>query len=251
MKTKKMKCRLLIASLILPLTLTHAEDAVPANYSGKVIETMNAGGYTYVQVDTGTKKVWAAAPPVTVKTGDTVSFPTAMPMTDFHSTTLKRDFDLVYFANGITVNGGQSAPALPPGHPALGGGDSKTLPPGHPALKGDTAAPVIDLKNIARAKDGQTVQEIISAGKKLAGKEVTVRGKIVKYNAGIMGKNWIHLQDGSGSAEKRDNDLAVTTATDAKLGDTVLVTGKVSANKDFGAGYKFAVILNDAQVTVE
>ena len=86
---------------------------------------------------------------------------------------------------------------------------------------------------------------------KLAGKPVAVRGKVVKYNAEIMGKNWLHIQDGSGSTDKNDNDLTITTTTPAKLGDTVLVTGNVTTNKDFGAGYKYTVILDDAKVTVE
>jgi hypothetical protein len=78
-----------------------------------------------------------------------------------------------------------------------------------------------------------------------------VRGKVVKYNAEIMGKNWLHIQDGSGSADKSNNDLTVTTTTPAKVGDTVLVTGSVTTNKDFGAGYKYTVILDDAKVVVE
>jgi hypothetical protein len=80
---------------------------------------------------------------------------------------------------------------------------------------------------------------------------VTVRAKVVKYNAAILGKNWLHVRDGSGSAEKMDNDLTVTTSAAAKVGDTVLVSGKIVVNKDFGAGYKYAVMLDDAKVTVE
>ena len=78
-----------------------------------------------------------------------------------------------------------------------------------------------------------------------------MRGKIVKYNSQILGKNWLHLRDGSGSVEKMDHDLMVTTSTKVKVGDTVLVEGIVSLNKDFGAGYKYEVILDDAKVTVE
>jgi GW (Gly-Tryp) dipeptide domain len=226
-------------------------DAAPADISGKVVETITTAGYTYVRVDTGAKQVWATAPAFAVKQGDTVSFSASMPMANYHSKSLNRDFDTVYFTGSIAVNGGGNKPAaLPPGHPAINNGTGEQpLPPGHPAL--GAAAAAVDLKNIPRAKDGQTVQEIIAAGKKLAGKEVTVRGKIVKYNAGIMDKNWLHIRDGSGDAGRGDNDLTVTTATDAKPGDTVLVTGKVSVNKDFGAGYKYAVILEDAKVTVE
>jgi hypothetical protein len=78
---------------------------------------------------------------------------------------------------------------------------------------------------------------------------VKVRGKVVKYNSGIMGKNWLHIQDGSGAAGS--NDLTVTTSANTKVGDTVLVAGVLSANKDFGSGYKYALIVQDAKVTVE
>ena len=253
MKTMtNMTSLLLIACLALPLSLARAETAPDAgNISGKVAETMDTAGYTYVLVDSGAKKVWAAAPQFAVKKGDTVSFAPSMPMPGYHSQSLNRDFDLVYFANGITVNGGGSQAALPPGHPALGGAGDKPLPPGHPVLKKETASPNLDLTGIPRAKAGKLVSEIISGAAKLAGKEVTVRGKVVKYNADIMGKNWLHVQDGSGSAAKKDNDLLVTTVADVKVGDMVLVTGKVAVNQDFGAGYKYAVMVADAQVTVE
>ena len=98
---------------------------------------------------------------------------------------------------------------------------------------------------------GKTIKEIYAAKAKLAGKSVSVRGKVVKYNAMILGKNWLHIQDGSGSVEKMDNDLTVTTLTPAMLGATVLVTGNISTNRDFGAGYKYGVIIEDAKVTVE
>jgi hypothetical protein len=78
---------------------------------------------------------------------------------------------------------------------------------------------------------------------------VVVRAKVVKYNPQIMGKNWLHLEDGTGKAGS--NDLTVTTNGEAKVGDTVLVTGVVTTNKDFGAGYKYDVILEDANVKVE
>lgn len=247
-----MKRILLLLCLALPLPFVRAETTPDAaSISGKVTETMDTAGYTYVLVDSGAKKVWAAAPQFAVKKGDTVSFVPSMPMPGYHSQSLNRDFDLVYFANGITVNGGGSQAALPPGHPALGGAGDKPLPPGHPSLNPKSTSPNLDLANIQRAKDGKTVQEIISGAAKLAGKEVTVRGKVVKYNADIMGKNWLHLQDGSGSAGKKDNDVLVTTLTDAKAGDVVVVTGKVAVNQDFGAGYKYAVMLADAKVTVE
>jgi hypothetical protein len=64
-----------------------------------------------------------------------------------------------------------------------------------------------------------------------------------------MGKNWLHVQDGTG--KPGSNDLMVTSKAAAKVGDTVLVKGVVTLDKDFGAGYRYDVILDDAEVTVE
>jgi hypothetical protein len=239
-------------------------------FTGKVLETMSTAGYTYVQVDTGTHTNWAAATQFEVKVGDTVTVGPGAPMSNYHSKSLNRDFDVVYFTGSITVAGTDAAAApalpaghppitgaqtnmtLPPGHPALSSTQSgQALPPGHPAITGQTATPNMDLTGIKRAKDGKTVQEIVDARKKLTGKTVVVRGKVVKYNAGIMGKNWLHIRDGSGTAEKNNNDLTITTANDVKLGDIVLVKGKISTDKDFGAGYRYSVMIEDAAVTVE
>jgi len=253
------KCStLLIVGLLLPGALACAADPAAApvteaqNFTGTVAETMDTSGYTYVQVDTGSQKIWAATTQFPVRKGDTVTVLGGMPMKNFHSQSLNRDFDLVYFTGRITVGGASAdaAPTLPPGHPPLNAEAAPNLPPGHPALTGTPSAK-LDLTHIKRADGGQTIQEIYAATNQLAGQIVTVRGQVVKYNAMIMGKNWLHIQDGTGSAANKDNDLTITTATPAKLGDTVLVTGSISTNKDFGAGYKYHVMLNDAKVTVE
>ncbi len=250
-----MKKILLLVCVLLPLHLAVAADAAAGGVSGKVVETMSTAGYTYVLVDTGSKKHWAAATEFAVKVGDQVSVAPGTVMPNFHSKTLNRDFDEIIFTGGISVKGNGTAtdpaPALPPGHPALPGTNAAALPPGHPTLTPKPAVTKVDLTGIKRADGGQTVQEIVSGSAKLTGKTVTVRGKVVKYNSAIMGKNWLHIRDGSGSDTQGDNDLTVTTATEAKLGDTVLVKGKLSTKKDFGAGYKYDVIIEDAKVTVE
>ncbi len=263
-----MKYLLLAGCLVLPVQLVTAQNSPSAptqapnpagdatTFSGKVLETTNTAGYTYVQVDTGTKKLWAAAVQFDVKVGHKVTVASGMPMANYHSKTLNRDFDVVYFTGSIVVNGSDAAtagtaPALPPGHPALPGATTPGLPQGHPSLTGAKASPNLDLTGIKRADGGKTVQEIFATQSKLVGKPVAVRGKVVKYNAEIMGKNWLHIRDGSGSDAKGDNDLTITTATPAKVGDTVLVTGNLATNKDFGAGYKYAVIIENAKVTVE
>ena len=240
-----MKNIFLIGYLVLATHVACGADAPAAAaeessaFSGKVVETMNAASYTYVLVDTGSNKVWAAAPQFQVKTNDVVAIAESMPMRDYHSKSLDRDFPVVYFTGAIAVKGAK----------ADAGGKPLALPAGHPVLGGATAKPTVNLEGIKKATGGKTVGEIFAAKTALSGKPVTVRGKVVKYNSGIMGKNWLHIQDGTGSAGS--NDLTLTTATDSKVGDTVLVTGTLVLDKDFGAGYKYAVIIEDAKVTVE
>ena len=84
----------------------------------------------------------------------------------------------------------------------------------------------------------------------LAGKQVTLRGKVVKYHGGILGVNWIHLQDGSGNAADGSNDITVTSESECKVGDAISITGTVAIDKDLGAGYKYPVIIERATISV-
>jgi hypothetical protein len=211
-----------------------APQAAAMGLTGKVAETMNSAGYTYVLVDTGTDKVWAAAPEFAVQVGDPVIVPEGMPMANYHSKSLDRTFETLYFVDGVMVGGEQMMM-----------GEAKR-PEGHPVVQVDKT---VDLSGIKKADGGKTVEEIFAGKDQLNGKTVAVRGKVVKFSPEIMGKNWIHLQDGTG--KEGTNDLTVTTAAVAKTGDTVLVKGTLVANKDFGYGYKYDVIMEDATLTVE
>ena len=216
-----------------------AEAVKPAApQSGKVLEVLNASNYTYVRVDTGKEKVWIAGPVSQVKPGERIVFSPGMPMTGFESKALGRTFDLVYFVGSIEREGAEPAKgALPPGHP-----------PTAPSAGGAVAAK-IDYSKITKPAGGKTVAEVIQGKKQLAGKKISVRGKVVKFSAEIMGKNWIHLNDGT--VKEGAEDLTITTGAKAKVGDTVLVRGVVATDKDFGFGYQYAVIIEDAEVTVE
>jgi hypothetical protein len=205
-------------------------------FSGIVAENINTAGYTYVLVDTGTGKVWAVAPEVAVKTGDTVTVTGLMPMPNYKSKTLNRTFDFVYFAGSITRKGAQSInPASVASH----------------GMNTGAAVPMakMDFSGIRKPLQGKTVAEIFAEKDNLAGKKVTLAAKVVKVSYGIMGKNWMHVQDGTGTAGM--NDLTVTTNADGKPGQTVLVSGLLSKDKDIGAGYKYPVIIEDASVTIE
>jgi len=216
---------------------TMAQNPEASQKTGKVLETMDSGGYTYVLVDTGSEKIWAATPEFSVKVGDPVVIPAGMPMANFHSPTLNRTFDVVYFVPAINVGGADADAMAQP-----------QMPPGHPPT---VTKAVVDFSGITKAQGGLTVSELFAGKKDLAGKEVILRGKVVKFMSEIMGKNWIHVQDGTGS--QGTNDLTVTVAPHivAKVGDTILVKGIVTTEKDFGYGYKYDVILEDAQVTLE
>lgn len=78
---------------------------IPAGvgHKGKVLSTMDAGQYTYVEVDEKGQKLWVAVMKTSVKVGDTVEFPDSPPMVNFNSPTLKRTFDKIIFAPGLRV----------------------------------------------------------------------------------------------------------------------------------------------------
>lgn len=129
---------------------------------------------------------------------------------------------------------------------------NKELPPGHPPIdgQGKTAeAKPIAVENIAKAKGGITVAECFMKNAKLKNAKVTIRGKIVKYSPGIMGKNWIHLRDGSGT--EGTNDLVITTDQQAKVNDVIIATGTLQYDRDIGSGYFFPAIIEGASIKVD
>lgn len=217
--------------------------AAPGGTTGNVVETMNAAGYTYVFVDDGRQKIWAAAPEFSVSVGDQVIVPEGMAMHNYHSQTLNRDFPVVYFVESVL---NASNPSM-----TQGGSQALQMPAGHPPISGIKSPQGVDLSNITKADGGQTIAEIYAGGEANAGQDLTVRAKVVKFSPQIMGTNWIHIQDGSGDKENGTNDLTVTSNVEVQVGDTVLVSGALTLNKDFGYGYKYAAIMENATVKVE
>ncbi len=203
------------------------------SFTGVVIETMDAGGYTYVHVDTGEEKIWAAGPQQSMELETFVTIGKSMPMPEFSSESLDRSFDVLYFVTDFG-EGAEQAQIEGSGDPHAG-----AVTPAAPAN--------VDLAGIATAD--HTVAAIYAEKASLAGKSVRVRGKVVKALSGIMGSNWLHIQDGSGGTGT--NDLTVTTSQMAEVGAMVVVEGVLSVDRDFGSGYKYAVIIENAAVTVE
>jgi hypothetical protein len=194
--------------------------------TGEVLEVKGVESYTYLRLKTAKGEVWAAVNKAPIAKGAKVTLENVMTMENFESKELKKTFPSILFGS-------------------LAG----TGPAAADPHAGMTKAPVetADVKvPKASGANAFTVAEVVGKADQLKDKPVRVHGKVVKYNAGIMGKNWIHLRDGSGSATDSSNDILVTTDANAKLGDVVTASGVVHTNKDFGAGYSYKVLIEEA-----
>jgi hypothetical protein len=223
--------------------------------SGTILETMDASEYTYMRLKTATGEVWTAVNKARVAKGDTVTVANAMVMDGFQSKTLNRTFDRILF--GVLATPGAAAPAAagasaPPmisdHKPAAAAATQGEMAAQHgQAAGGPPDAPDVKVPKAA-GSNAKTIAELWAQRAALKGKEVVVQAKVVKLNANVMGRNWFHVRDGSGSKETKDNDLTVTSDALAKVGDVVTVTGTVAVDKDFGAGYAYPVIVESAKL---
>ena len=217
---------------------TTATTATPAGMpmaaqglSGKVLERLDASPYCYLHLKTAQGEVWVAVPEAKIEKGTDVTVVNPMLMNNFESKTLNRTFAEVYFGT-LGTPGAAAAPAA--GAP----------PPGATA-----PAPVaVGKVDKATGADARTVAEAWAQKGALKEKTVTIRGKVVRYNAGVMGKNWIHLQDGSGDSGQGTHDITVTTQDTAAKGDVITIKGTARLDKDFGSGYSYALIVEEAKV---
>ncbi len=205
----------------------NGQEKAPFNaLSGKILETMNASKYTYVLIDNGQEKLWIAGPMTTVIVGDSIAATGGMEMSNFESKTLKRVFAKIYFVSKWLKT-------------ASSANGSKT---GNDHTKAKTKIFVKQMKHVA----GETSVATIYKNKlSLKGKKVVVKGTVVKFLTQIMGKNWIHIQDGS---SEENDDLTITTSESVQVGDIVKMEGTLAVDKDFGYGYLYAVILEEGKV---
>ncbi len=209
---------------------------------GIVKETMVSGGYTYVLLATEQGEVWAAARQLAVAVGNEVEVGGLTPMQNFNSKTLNRTFKEIQFVSSARVVGG-NATAKPATSPPAG-----TMPAGHPPIAG-APKPQKD-GEVQKLPGGVTVAELFSRKAELSGKPVKFRGRVAKLNRGILGKNWLHIQDGTGAPGS--NDITVTSIDGfAAVGSLVIIEGTLALDRDFGAGYTYAVIVEEAKVTID
>ena len=177
--------------------------------SGKVIETMDGGNYTFMNIEHNGRTTWVATGRMKVMIGQDISLKPGMTMTNFESKTLNRTFETIVFSAGPTE-------------------------------------PISIDK--ATGADAYTVSELYEKVASLENKRVVIRGKVVKFSPGIMGKNWVHIQDGSGDSSAGTHDIVVTSQETTSLGEVITMNGTLYKDKDFGSGYNFAVIVEEASI---
>lgn len=192
-------------------------------------EVLHAAGYTYLLVSEGRKEQWLAIPEMDVSIGTTYYYQGGLNMPNFKSRELDRVFESVIFLEQISLE--------PPVSP-----ESVSLSEAHTAT---ISIEKLDI-SVEVAEDGISIADLVSDKKSYDGKTVRIRGQVTKYNADIMGKNWIHLQDGTDYDGKFD--LTITSDIAVETGDVLTFEGKIALDKDFGFGYFYEIIMEEAKI---
>ncbi|QQS37614.1 MAG: SH3-like domain-containing protein [Ignavibacteriales bacterium] len=206
------------------------QNTKPGTRAVTVTEKLDASNYTYLNVEENGQKFWIAVPQMEVKEGETLYFTKSMEMKDFKSETLNKTFESVLFVEDISRIPQVNKEQLSNVHSVVGSATKENI-------------------KVEPLADGYTIEKIFSEKESLSGKIVKVKGVVVKVNSQIMNRNWIHLQDGTGA--QGNFDLMVTSNDEVEVGQVVVAEGKVTVNKDFGSGYSYAVLLEEAKVKPE
>lgn len=207
-----------------------SENLAPNIHKVTSEEVIQSSNYTYVRVSEDRKDSWIAITRQEVEVGKTYYFEPSIEMANFTSKELKRTFPVILFvakfSNMPIVAAEKVAISDPP--------------------KGKQPAVAKDGIKVERAANGITIAELVSKKDSYAGKSIKIKGEVVKFNPQIMGKNWLHIQDGTNG--NGVFDLTITTADEVKVGDIVTFEGIVALNKDFGAGYSYDLIVEEGKL---
>ena len=193
-------------------------------------EVLQANSYTYVKADENGKEIWIAILKREVEVGKTYYFDGAMEMKNFKSKDLDRTFESIFFLEGISDS---------PDAKSVAG---MTMPK-DANHKGKEASPKQEI-NIEHEEGEIAIEYLFENKGSLEGKKVTVRGIVTKFNPDIMNRNWVHIQDGTGG--EKSFDVTITTQDITQIGSVVSFEGIVAVNKDFGHGYKYDLIIEEA-----
>jgi len=252
-----MKFKIAITTTLLTLTIASLSNAMPdmkplaepasevstpvtnLPIAGKVLEVINASEYTYLLLDVDGFKDWVAIPQLYVEVGDEVELNPGVQMGEWKSKTLDRTFKPILFSSGPTQKYNEKRKMN-----AHKGADMSAPAPGGKK----SAGKVVDGLKVEKAAgaNAYNLAEIYSKRAELQDKIIIVRGQVVKISTGIMDRNWVHITDGTG--ENGANKLIVTTKDTPDNGDIVTFSGVFHNNVDFGGGYQYAIIMEDAVI---
>ena len=203
--------------------------ANPALHEVKVEEVIQTSNYTYLKVSDNGAENWIAVNRQEAAVGEVYYYEQALEMKNFNSKELNRTFETIFFVQGISKE-----PIAAATEPQMG---NKAVQPTLTIKEGISVAP---------AEGGVSIGELYKNRAEYGGKIIKMKGQVVKINEGVMGKNWIHIQDGTKEGE--DFDLTITTLDSCKMDDVVTFEGTISLKKDFTHGYFYEVIMEDAKL---
>ena len=247
-----MKHRLPLLVLLTSLNFTYATDGKIAMHGkeetqktkifyGKILEIKSAMGYKYLNIDENGTKLWIAIANAPVAVGEKIGYDKRTVMKDFKSKSLDQEFKEIYFAPDVYL--AQKAKESKSMKEMLGLGVKKDPHAGMgmgKSPKPEDEKPALPFVK----KDTYTIEVVHMWRKNLDKQNITLKGRVFKVSKGIMKRDWVHLGDGTGNEKKLTDDLVFTAPhTTVKAGDTVLATGKVAVDKDFGYGYFYPVII--------
>jgi len=192
-------------------------------------EVIQTSKYTYVLVSEDERGYWIAVSKADIKEEGTYFWSVGSEMNNFTSNELNRTFPSIFFVQNLTDQ------------PILQGSEPMETTMGtKPQIREQEGI------NIQKAEGGITIAELYAQSSEYAGKSVRISGKVVKFLPEIMNINWVHIQDGTKDGE--NFDLTITTHASVTVGEIVTFEGMVAVDKDFGAGYVYNVILENAVV---
>lgn len=221
-----------LASCNRTTTQTHNVEVPEGTHKVVVKEVLQTTVYTYLFVKEDDKEYWMATNKMEAKSGDTYYYESAYEMPNFESKELKRTFESLLLVDNI-----RTTPQA-----------TSTMPPHGMGMKSSGNKPPKDFEvaEIKHEAGEISIGELYKNPSAFSGKSIKVRGSVVKFNGDIMNKNWIHIQDGSSSNGKFD--LTITSLEKVNVGEIAAFEGIIVLDKDFGAGYKYDVIMEDAKL---
>lgn len=219
-----MKLVLVVALVIMTGCASPSGDGL---ITAKVKSVEQVSNYTYLQVKAKGPAYWVALPSMEIAVGSVISYREGGLMKDFYSKELDRTFDEIWFLNGLE---GDDPSGMGMGMMSESTQGSKVN--------------VEKLKTNVSVEGSTSLAEIFSDPGKYEGKTIAVSGEVAKFNPAIMERNWIHVQDGTEYEGKFD--LTVTSSETFEVGQVVTIQGTIALNRDFGYGYSYEVLLENA-----